>query len=185
MKIAPSDSQTHRRTRRREPVILFSISGQMFAMNANAIHEIRSAEGLAAAATGISSSAVTKVRHLLRRGNMIFFVVSGCEHFALPPSRAEHVVILRNSRIALLVESIDRMDGMSVLLALPAGFSGPERTWYRGVTVVSGNIVPVINPSGFLSELELATLDAITAEAETKALESDEAQDHAAQEHAQ
>lgn len=180
MKIASSESPTHKRARRSEPVILFSISGQMFAINANAIHEIRSTESLSAAAMDISSSAIIKVRNLLRRGNAIFFVVSGFEHFGLPPSRAEHAVILRNSRVALLVEGIDRMEGMSVLLALPPGFSGPERSWYRGITVISGSVVPVINPTGFLSMLELATLDAIAAEASR----NNKAQDLAAGERA-
>src|SRR5579863_557708 len=168
MKIAPSESQTGRRARRGEPIILFSIAGQMFAINANAIHEIRSSNSISAAVTEISPPVVPKVRHLLRRGNGVFFVVNGCAHFGLPASQAEHVVLLRNSRIALLVESIDRMSAMSVLMALPPGFSGPERRWYRGLTLISGDVVPVISPSGFLTEQELALLQPIAAEAGVK-----------------
>jgi len=162
VKIASSESQGTRRARRSEPVILFTISGQMFAISASAMHEIRNTDSLSAAAE-MSCPAVRKVRHLLRRGNGALFVVSGFEHFGLPPSRAEHAILLRHSRIALLVEAIDRMEGMTVLLALPPGFSGPERSWYRGITLIDGNAVPVINPAGFLNEQEFANLDAVAA----------------------
>lgn len=168
MKIAPSELQMGRRTRRSEPIILFSIAGQMFAINANAIHEIRSMDSISGAATEISPPVVPKVRHLLHRGKSVFFVVDGCAHFGLPASQVEHVMLLRNSRIALLVKSIDRMSAMSVLVALPPGFSGPERRWYRGLTLISGDVVPVISPSGFLSEQELALLRPIAGEAEGK-----------------
>jgi chemotaxis signal transduction protein len=181
MKIASSESQGTRRPRRSEPVILFTISGQMFAISASAMHEIRNTDSLSAAAVEISCATVPKVRHLLRRGNSTLFVVSGFEHFGLPPSRAEHAILLRHSRIGVLVEAIDRMEGMTVLLALPPGFSGPERSWYRGITLVSGNAVPVINPSGFLNEQEFANLDA----AAMSALQKNEAHNSTAAEQAQ
>ena len=181
MKIASSESQGTRRARRSEPVILFTISGQMFAISASAMHEIRNTDSLSAAVVEISCPSVAKVRHLLRRGNGALFVVSGFEHFGLPPARAEHAILLRYSRIALLVEAIDRMEGMTVLLALPPGFSGPERSWYRGITLISGNAVPVINPSGFLNEQELSSLDV----AVMSALQKSEAHSPAAAEQAQ
>jgi len=178
VKIASSESQGTRRTRRSEPVILFTISGQMFAISASAMHEIRNTDSLSAATAEISCPAVLKVRHLLRRGNAALFVVSGFEHFGLPPSRAEHAILLRHSRIALLVEAIDRMEGMTVLLALPPGFSGPERWWYRGITLIDGNAVPVINPTGFLNEEEFANLDAVAV----SMIQKSEAQNSAAAE---
>src|SRR5690348_8236101 len=144
----------------------------MFAISASAMHEIRNTDSISAAAVEISCPAVSKVRHLLRRGNGVAFVVTGFEHFGLPPSRAEHAILLRHSRIALLVAGIDRMEGMTVLLALPHGFSGPERSWYRGITLVSGNAVPVLNPAGFLTEQEFTSLDA----AATSVLQKAEAQ---------
>lgn len=162
-------------------MILFTISGQMFAISASAMHEIRNTDSLSAAVMEISCPAVPKVRHLLRRGDGALFVVSGFEHFGLPPSRAEHAILLRKSRIALLVEAIDRMEGMTVLLALPPGFSGPERSWYRGITLVSGNAVPVINPTGFLTEQELVSLDAIAM----SAMQKSDAQNSAVSEPAQ
>jgi chemotaxis signal transduction protein len=160
MKIAPSEPRPGRRTSRSEPVILFSIAGQTFAINANAIQEIRTTDSISAAASEVSLPAIPKVRHRLRRGRKAFHVINGCAHFGLPPSRPTQVVVLRNHRIAILVDSIDRMETMSVLMALPPGFCGPERWWYRGITLVAENVVPVVSPTGFLTEQELAQLDA-------------------------
>lgn len=171
MKIAPSESRPGRRSLRSEPVILFSISGQTFAINANAIQEIRTTDSISAAAIEISAPEIPKVRHRLRRGRTSFHVVNGAAHFGLAASRPAQVVVLRSYRIAVLVDSIDRMETMKFLMALPPGFCGPERSWYRGVTLVSENVVPVVNPSGFLTEQELAQLDATgaeTAESETR-----------------
>lgn len=171
--------QTMRRTRRSEPVILFGISGQMFAINANAIHEIRSTDSISAAAVEISSPVVTKVRHLVHRGKTFFFVVDGCAHFGLPPSRAAHVVILRTLRVAVLVESIEKMESISVLMPLPAGFSGPERQWYRGITLISDNAIPVVDPAGFLTKKELAELETVRAQMASSAPASNGIQDMA------
>lgn len=160
MRIAPSEPRQNRRSSRNEPAILFSIAGQMFAINANAIQEIRTTDSISASASEISPAGIEKVRHRLRRGRRFFHVVNGCAHFGLGASRPTQVVVLRNSRVAVLVDSIERMETMSLLMALPPGFSGPERSWYRGITLIGGNVVPVVNPSGFLTERELAQLDA-------------------------
>lgn len=163
MKIAPSEPRQGRRSSRSEPVILFSITGQPFAINASAIQEIRTTDSISAAASEVSVAGIAKVRHRLRRGRKTFHVVNGYVHFALPASRPAQVIVLRNQRIAVLVDSIDRMETMTLLMALPPGFCGPERSWYRGVTLVSENVVPVVSPAGFLTEQEIAQLDAAAA----------------------
>ena len=164
MKIAPSEPRQGRRASRSEPVILFTIAGQMFAINANAIQEIRTTDSISSAATEVSPAGIAKVRHRLRRGRKNFHVVNGCIHFGLRASRPTQVVVLRNHRIAILVDSIDRMETMSFLMVLPPGFCGPERSWYRGITLVAEDVVPVVNPAGFLTEQEAAQLDAAAAE---------------------
>lgn len=163
MKIAPSEPRLGRRSARNEPIILFSIARQEFAINANAIQEIRTTDSISAAASEVSLPGIAKVRHRLRRGRKNFYVINGCVHFGLPTSRPTQVVVLRSHRIALLVDSIDRMETMSFLMALPPGFCGPERSWYRGITLVAESVVPVVNPSGFLTEQELAQLEAASA----------------------
>src|SRR5262249_16102340 len=35
-------------------------------------------------------------------------------------------------------------------------------TWYRGIAILNGEVVPVVNPSSFLSRGEVAVLRAIT-----------------------
>ena len=51
------------------------------------------------------------------------------------------------------------MTTMTRLQALPQAFCNEERTWYRGVTALDQNVVPVVNPEGFLSSEELALLE--------------------------
>jgi chemotaxis signal transduction protein len=85
-------------------------------------------------------------------------------HFGLRATPAALVFLLRNSRIALLVDGIEKMTTMTRLLALPGAFCNEERAWYRGLTVLDQNVVPVVNPAGFLSAEEISLLDAVTAQ---------------------
>ena len=55
------------------------------------------------------------------------------------------------------------MTTMTRLQALPGAFCHEERTWYRGITVLDQNVIPVVNPDGFLTAEEIALLDAVTA----------------------
>lgn len=160
MKIVSSELQSSRRHSRAEPVILFVVAEQTFAIAASAIHEIRSTDSISAAASEIAVKDMPQVRHRLRRGRKLYYVVNACAHFGLPASRPTLVLVLRNSRVAVLVDQIDRMETMSRLTALPQSFSGPERAWYRGLTLVGESVVPVLNPSGFLTQQEIVQLDA-------------------------
>ncbi len=178
MKIAPSDRRGSRRASRSEPVIAFSISGQMFAIGANAVQEIRTTDSIAAGAVEISVGTKPKVRHCLPSGRGATYIVSGWVHFGLSASRPAQVILLRDSRVGVLVDSIDGMETMRILMSLPAGFCGPERTWYRGVTIFGENVVPVVSPSGFLSPREVAELDADPASVQySKALVGSAAED--------
>jgi hypothetical protein len=47
---------------------------------------------------------------------------------------------------------------ITVLHALPAAFTHEERIWYRGLAIVNGAVVPVVNQGAFLSRGELAVL---------------------------
>ncbi|MHB8412648.1 MAG: chemotaxis protein CheW [Candidatus Acidiferrales bacterium] len=161
MKIVSGQLQPPRRRDRSEPVILFVVAEQMFAIAASAIHEIRSTDSISAAASEIVVKDMPQVRHRLRRGCKLYYVVNACAHFGLPASRPTLVLVLRNSRVAVLVDQIDRMETMSRLMPLPQSFSGPERTWYRGLTLIGESVVPVLNASGFLTEQQLAQLNAL------------------------
>jgi hypothetical protein len=56
---------------------------------------------------------------------------------------------------------------MSRLQALPLAYCREERNWYRGLTVLDQNVVPVVNPHGFLLQEELMLLDLVTGDSDT------------------
>lgn len=145
---------------RTEQIILFRASSEIFAISSGSVQEVRSVDSLAGAPVAVSEPNLTKVRHAIRRGDKNVYVVNTAIHFGLRPSPAALIFLLRKSRVALLVDSIEKMTTMTRLQALPGAFCHEERAWYRGLTVLDQNVIPVVNPSGFLSTDELFLLDA-------------------------
>jgi chemotaxis signal transduction protein len=144
---------------RSEQIILFRVGGLLFAISSASVQEVRSVDSLAGAAAEIKDSAVRKVRHVLHRAEQTLFVVNGPMHFGLPLTPGTLVFILRHTRTAVLIDSIDKMASMTHLQALPLAFCAEERQWYRGLTALDQTVVPVVNPLGFLTEEEIALLD--------------------------
>ena len=163
MKFATADAAKPRRTRASEAVILFCIANQTFAIAADAVQEIRSTDSLGGTAIEIEQAEVPKVRHLVERARRTYYVVSGCAHFDLRVTRPTLVLILRQIRAAVLVDSIERMADVATVHPLPRGFEGDERKWYRGLTYLEDRVIPVINPGGFLTVEEFARLDQAAA----------------------
>jgi hypothetical protein len=137
-----------------EGVILFSVGGFKFAIAAGAVKEIRGLEGLNQFSLGGISGRVEKLRYTLERGGITYFVVDSARHFRLAQTSPARVLILRNAPIAVLVDSTDRMIDIFALHALPRAFTGEERVWYRGLAVVNGEVVPVVNAGEFLNKAE-------------------------------
>ena len=160
MKIAPSEQRPKRRAVRSETVILFLVAGETFAISAGAVQEVRSTDSLSGAASEVARKEWPHVRHRIRRGRKFYYVVDACAHFGLAAVRPALVLVLRHSRVAVLVERIERMETISHLLALPPSFRGAERRWYRGLTVIRDQVVPVVSSAGFLADQELERLDA-------------------------
>lgn len=161
MKIVPSGFQSPRQLERTEEVILFVVAGHTFAIAARAIDEIRSTDSFSSATSEIALRDIPKVLHRVRRGRKWYYVVSACVHFDLPVSRPTLILVLRHSCVAVLVDQIDRIETISRLMVIPRSFSGPELVWYRGLTLINDNVVPVLNPDGFLTHNELAQLGAL------------------------
>jgi chemotaxis signal transduction protein len=138
----------------REGVILFRVGSFNFAIAAGAVKEIRGMEGLSAFTLGGIAARIDKLRYTLERGGTTYFVVDAARHFDLKASTPGRVLILRNSAAAVLVDSTDRMTEISALHALPRAFTNEERTWYRGLAIVEGEVVPVVNPGAFLNQAE-------------------------------
>jgi chemotaxis signal transduction protein len=163
VKFATADASKPRRARASEAVILFCIANQTFAIAADAVQEIRSTDSLGGTAIEIEQAEVPKVRHLVERARRTYYVVSGCAHFGLRVTRPTLVLILRQIRAAVLVDSIERMADVATVHPLPRGFQGEERKWYRGLTYLEDRVIPVINPGGFLTVEEFARLDQAAA----------------------
>jgi chemotaxis signal transduction protein len=154
-----------RRVRHPERVILFFVSGRLFAISAEAVQEIRSTDSFAGSAVEIESPQLPKVRHLVERGHHIYYVVNACLHFGLPVVRPALVLILRRMRVAVLVDRIERMAEISAIYALPLAFDGHERRWYRGLAYLDDMVIPVLDPAGFLQTADFQSLDSLAKRA--------------------
>ena len=157
-----------------EQIILFRVSGQLFAVSSSSVQEVRSADSMSGAATNISAPGLRKVRHVLRRGDRSLFIVNGAMHFGLHAAEGAQLFVLRQTRTALLIDGIEKMTTMSRLQALPLSFCHEERQWYRGLTALDQTVVPVVHPEGFLSPEELALLDAALLQMDKPASEDPE-----------
>ena len=144
----------------REDVIVFAVSGFKLAIAAGAVKEIRGMEGLHPFTLGGISAQIAKLKYTLERNGTTYFVVDAAQHFQLPPSHPSRVMVLRNMPTGVLVDSTDRIMEISALHALPPAFTHVERGWYRGLAVVNGQVVPVVNHAAFLNRAELETLRA-------------------------
>jgi chemotaxis signal transduction protein len=160
--VKPSSAKT-------EQIILFRVSGQLFAVSSASVQEVRSADSMSGAAVEISAPGIRKVRHVVRRGDRSLFIVNGAMHFGLHAAEGALLFVLRKTRTALLIDGIEKMTAMTRLQALPLSFCHEERQWYRGLTALDQAVVPVVNPEGFLSLQELTLLDAALLQADNSA----------------
>jgi len=144
----------------REDVIVFAVGGYKLAIAAGAVKEIRGMDDLHAFTLGGISARIAKLKYTLERNGTTYFVVDAAKHFQLPESNASRVLVLRNTPTGVLVHSTDRIIEISALHALPPAFTHEERGWYRGLAVVNGLVVPVVNHSAFLNRSELEILRA-------------------------
>ena len=159
-----------------EAAILFTVAGQMFAIAADGVQEIRSTDSLAGGANEIDQAEIAKVRHTIVRGHRTYYVVNAGVHFSLPTTRPALVMILRQRRIAVLVDAIERMAEIPAVHPLPQAFTGPERLWYRGLAYIDDSIIPVVDPAGFLTGEEIRRLDhAAAPHAPTSSAQSESA----------
>jgi chemotaxis signal transduction protein len=147
---------------RTEQIILFRASSQIFAISSASVQEVRSVDSLAGAAVDVNEPNLVKVRHAIRRGDRNLYVVNAPLHFGLRPTPSALIFLLRKSRVALLVDGIEKMTSMTRLQALPGAFCHEERSWYRGLTVLDQNVIPVVNAAGFLTTDEISLLDVLT-----------------------
>jgi chemotaxis signal transduction protein len=144
----------------REDVIVFAVGGYKLAIAAGAVKEIRGMDDLHAFTLGRISAQIAKLKYTLERNGTTYFVVDAAQHFQLPAAKASRVLVLRNTPTGVLVDSTDRIMEISSLHGLPPAFTHEERNWYRGLAVVNGLVVPVVNHNAFLNRSELEILRA-------------------------
>jgi len=146
---------------------VFSVAHQDFAIAAESVQEIRSADSLASTAIELDYVALPKVRHTVERGHHTYYVVNAGTHFSLPVSRPTLVLVMRQLRVAVLVDHIQSMGEISGVYPLPRAFAGEERHWYRGLAYLDDHVIPVVRPSGFLTSEEFQLLDRAARASET------------------
>ena len=144
-----------------ETVILFSIGDACFAIAAHGVEEIRGLEGLVP--LGDKRGRVRSITHTFERGAKQHFVVDAALHFGMASSKPERLLVLRASRVAVLVGCVDRMQEITVVHSLPRAFHGHERRWYSGLVPLHDAIVPLVNPESFLNEAKRLRLAPATA----------------------
>lgn len=154
------DHRPKPRSTPQEGVILFTVGGFKFAIAAGSVKEIRGTTGLHEFKLRGVDAQMDKLRFTLERDGTTFFVIDAKRYFHLNQSVPGRVLILRTSATALLVDSTDRMLDITALHALPRAFTQDERGWYRGLAVVNGEVVPVVNPDSFLTKGERELLRA-------------------------
>lgn len=155
MTIAQGQARRASSSRQKETVILFSIAGNTFAIATSAVEEIRELAGLQEFPSRLSK--VT--RKLVRQGRQ-YLVVDAGKHFRLSNAQPTRLMVLRDFPIAVMVDSIHRMQEIQSIQTLPEDFSGEERNWYRGLTLLKGKVIPVIRSETFLSRAEITLLSA-------------------------
>ncbi len=154
MKLGRIEGRRARSSRRSEAVILFAVGGNTFAIAAAAVEEIRGPQGLRPIVGDAAHSSLLKVRHTLERASKTFFVVDAAAHFQTLRVQPMRLLMLRQSQVAVAVDGIDRMAEIQRLYPLPSAFCGDERRWYRGLALIDGEVVPVVDPEIFLTRAE-------------------------------
>ena len=99
------------------------------------------------------------MRHSIERGRRTYYVVNAGAHFGLPVTRPALVLILRQFRVAVLVDRIERMAEIPACIRCLMAFTGDERRWYRGLAYLDDSVIPVVEPAGFLTPEEFQQLD--------------------------
>jgi chemotaxis signal transduction protein len=140
------------------PVILFVVGEHTFAILASAVIEIQALQEM----QPLMSHAFrySKVHHTITRDGRRYWVVDANIHFSMMPTQSTRVLMLAETPVALKVDAIVRMAEMAKMLPLPDSFTGDERNWYLGLTLMNGTVVPVVNPSSFLSHFDMNALEA-------------------------
>jgi len=139
-------------SRRGEPVVIFRLGTQRFVIASAEVEEIRDLP------PGNLPPAVAA------RGNgRPIPVIAADRVFGVSSVKLEQLLVLKARRVAVAISQIEGMAELREIVALPRGFHGQERSWYRGLGLVRQQIMPVVNAAIFVeSACEPLAPDAVT-----------------------
>jgi len=126
-------------SRRGEPVVIFRLGSQRFIIASAEVEEIRDLP------PGNLPPAVAT------RGNCRPIPVIAADRiFGVSSVKLEQLLVLKARRVAVAISQIEGMAELREIVALPRGFHGLERSWYRGLGLVRQQIMPVVNAAIFV-----------------------------------
>src|SRR5258708_20176225 len=105
MNFPPAEKSHQPRT---EQIILFRVSGQIFAISSASVQEVRSVDNIAGMARDLPEIHLKKVRHSIPRGDRTLYIVNAALHFGLQPQPASLAFFLRRTRPALPIPSFQK-----------------------------------------------------------------------------
>lgn len=140
-------------SRRGEPVVIFRLGTQRFVIASAEVEEIRDLP------PGNLPPAVAT------RGNgRPIPVIAADRIFGVSSVKLEQLLVLKARRVAVAISQIEGMAELREIVALPRGFHGQERSWYRGLGLVRQQIMPVVNAAIFVENAAGPPVAAAAAE---------------------
>jgi chemotaxis signal transduction protein len=91
-------------------------------------------------------------------------VIAADRVFGVSSVKLEQLLVLKARRVAVAISQIEGMAELREIVALPRGFHGQERSWYRGLGLVRQQIMPVVNAAIFVENAAGPPVAAAAAE---------------------
>jgi len=145
------------RARRGEPALVFRTGGHRFVISSAEIAEVRDLQA------GTSGALPQWV--IARGAAGMLRVVSADHIFGLRSAAQQQLLVLAHRGVAVGIERIENVTELHEIVALPRAFHGPERRWYRGLALLEGKIVPVVNGVIFAEAASVIAAQAASASA--------------------
>jgi hypothetical protein len=142
--------------RRGEAAVVFRAGGYRFIISSAEIAEVRDlspqqAKSGLAGDPGLPSSAAGRLpRTIASRSSLRQLpVVLADSVFGAGATLPMQLLVLAHRGVAVAIDRIEGVTELREMVALPRAFHGPERRWYRGLVLLEGKILPVVNAAVF------------------------------------
>ena len=139
-----------RRSHAPETVVLFQVGDYRFAIAAGEVEEICATDCLVPLAAGCGGT--RSVRHTFDRRGRRHLAVDAQVHLRIAAGTLGHILVLRTVDVGILISGIERMHDIRELYPLPRALQGAERKWYRGLALINHELIPVLDPAGFVPQ---------------------------------